>query len=90
MPDVGLTTANEPVSPDEKVVIRYTVEVGGLPVYAESYDVEKLTGELAADRARVAELWLRRLEAVVACRHEPRFSACVTAFVADGAVPGED
>jgi len=84
MPDVGLTSATEPVSPDEKVVIKYTVEVGGLEVYSESYDVEKITEELKADRKGVAELWLRRLEAVVHARHKPRFSATVTAALADG------
>jgi len=29
MPDVGLTTATEPVPPDEKVTIKYSVQVGG-------------------------------------------------------------
>ena len=84
MPDVGLTTANEPLSTQEKVVIKYTVEVSGLPVYSETYDAEKIAKELRSDRKQVSELWLRRLEAVVSCRHKPRFSASLTAFLADG------
>jgi hypothetical protein len=82
MPDAGLTTATEPVPPDEKVAIKYTVEVGMLPVYSETYDVEKIAAEIASDRERVKELWMRRLEAVVHSRDKPRFSASVTAFLA--------
>ncbi|HYF35975.1 MAG TPA: hypothetical protein VD994_11835 [Prosthecobacter sp.] len=84
MPDVGLFTATEPVSPDTKVVIRYSVEVGGLEVYNESYDVEKLAAELKEDEGRVAELWARRIKCVVACRDRPGFSACVTRCLTDG------
>jgi hypothetical protein len=84
MPDLGLTTATEPVPPDEKVTIKYTVEVGMLPVYSETYDVEKIAAEIASDRERVKELWMRRLEAVVRSRDKPRFSASVTAFLTGG------
>ena len=42
MPDVGLFSATDPLSPDYKVVIKYTIEIEGLPVYTESYDATKL------------------------------------------------
>jgi hypothetical protein len=85
MPDVGLTTAGEPVPPDEKVVIKYTVEVGGLAVYAESCDVDKLAAELEADPERTRALWTRRLEAPVRARGARRFSAVLTAGMHDPA-----
>ena len=84
MPDVGLFTATEPVSPDTKVVIRYSVEVGGLQVYNESYSVETLAEELRKDEAKVVELWSRRIKCVVACRHRHGFSSCVTRCLTDG------
>jgi hypothetical protein len=84
MPDVGLTTASEPLPPDAKVVIKYSVEVEGLPVYQESYDVEKLAAELREDRESVKELWFRRIECAVACRHRSEFSASLTSCVARG------
>jgi hypothetical protein len=84
MPDVGLTTATEPVPSDEKVTIKYSVEIGMLPVYSETYDVEKIAGEIVSDRKLVKELWMRRLEAVVHSRDRPQFSASVTAFLAGG------
>ena len=84
MPDIGLTAATEPVPPDEKVTIKYTVEVGALPVYSETYDVEKIAAEIASDREQAKELWMRRLEAVVQCRDKPRLSASVTAYLAEG------
>jgi hypothetical protein len=84
MPDVGLTTATEPVPPDEKVTIKYSVQVGGLAVYSETYDVEKIAAEIASNREQVKELWMRRLEAVVQSRAKPRFSASLTATLADG------
>jgi hypothetical protein len=40
MPDVGLFTATEPLSKDMKVIIKYSVEVEGLPVHSETYDVD--------------------------------------------------
>jgi hypothetical protein len=49
MPDVGLTTNSEPLDDDMRVVIKYSVEVNGLPVYNESYDVDKLREELKED-----------------------------------------
>lgn len=84
MPDVGLTTANEPFPPEAKVVIKYSVEVEGLPVYQESYDLGKLAVELATDRERFKDLWLRRVECVVASRHRPEFSATLTRCLARG------
>ena len=45
MPDVGLTSAADPLDPKYKVVIKYTIEVEGLAIYSESYDVEKLRKE---------------------------------------------
>jgi hypothetical protein len=84
MPDVGFFTATEPVPQDTKVVIRYSVEVGGLQVYNESYDVEKLREELAQDEAKVTELWARRIKCVVSCRNKRGFSACVTRCLTDG------
>jgi hypothetical protein len=32
-----------------KVVIKYAIEIEGLPVYTESYDAEKLRKEVQAD-----------------------------------------
>ena len=68
MPDVGLTTATEPLDPKYRVVIKYSVEVEGLPVYNESYDVDTLAEELEKDEEKAAMLWLRRIKCVVACR----------------------
>ena len=84
MPDVGLTTATEPLDPKYRVVIKYSVEVEGLPVYQESYDIDRLEKELAEDEAKVAELWLRRIKCVVAARHRPMFSARVTNCLGTG------
>lgn len=84
MPDVGLTTATQPLDPDMRVIIKYSVEVEGLPVYSETYDATKIAEELARDEAQVAELWLRRLKCVVASRDQPRFSASLTGCLADG------
>jgi len=78
MPDVGLTTNTEPLDPKYKVVIKYSVEVEGLPVYQESYDVAQLAKELEEDEDKVAKLWLRRIKCVVAARDRPMFSARVT------------
>jgi hypothetical protein len=78
MPDVGLTTNTEPVDPKYKVVIKYSVEIEGLPVYQESYDVAQLAKELEEDEDKVAKLWLRRIKCVVAARDRPMFSARVT------------
>jgi hypothetical protein len=84
MPDVGLTTATEPLDPSYRVIIKYSVEVEGLPVYNESYDVAKIAKEIQEDESAVSELWLRRLKCVVAARHEPAFSATLTSCLADG------
>lgn len=84
MPDVGLFSATEPLSKDMKVVIKYTVEVNGLPVYSETYDVEKLAEELKKDEAKAVETWSRRIKCVVACRNKRGFSSCVTRCLTDG------
>lgn len=84
MPNVGLFSAAEPLSSDMKVSIRYTVEVDGLPVYTELYDADKLAEELERDEEAALELWARRVKAVVECRKQTGFSACVTGFLADG------
>lgn len=84
MPDVGLFTATEPLSKDMKVVIKYSVEVNGLSVYSESYDVGKLADEIKEDEAKAVEIWARRIKCVVACRKRPGFSSCVTRCLTDG------
>lgn len=89
MPDVGLFTATEPLPSHARVVIKYSVEVEGLPVYNETYDADKLTEELQRDEARALDLWARRIRAVVCCRQKPGFSACLTGYLADGICPTE-
>jgi hypothetical protein len=84
MPDVGLTTATEPLDSEYKVVIKYSVEVEGLPVYTETYDAAKIAEELAEDESKVATLWLRRIKCVVACRSKAAFSARLTTCLANG------
>lgn len=84
MPDVGLFTASEPVFKTTPVVIRYSVEVGGLPVYTESYDVDTLAVELEMDEAKALRLWERRLKCVVEARGRAGFSAALTRCLADG------
>ena len=84
MPDVGLFSATEPLPKHYKVVIKYTVEVEGLPVYSETYDVDQLGNELADDADKAASLWFRRIKCVVACRRRSGFSACVTRCLTDG------
>jgi hypothetical protein len=84
MPDVGLFSATEPLPKNAKVVIKYCVEVEGLPVYTETYDLEKIARELAKDADRAMELWARRIRCLVGCRHKPGFSACLTRCLADG------
>lgn len=84
MPDVGLFTATKPVSKKLPVIIRYSVEVGGLPVYTESYDVDTLAAELKKDEAAALTLWSRRLKCPVEARNRPGFSAAVTRCLGDG------
>lgn len=84
MPDVGLTTATEPLSPNCCVIIKYTVEVEGLPVYTETYDVAKLAEEVTRHKALAERLWLRRLWAAVEARNAPAFSATLTHKLAHG------
>ena len=82
MPDVGLTTATEPLPKKAKVVIKYSVEVEGLPVYQESYDVAALADEIEENRDLARDLWFRRVECAVKCRHAEAFSASLTACLA--------
>jgi hypothetical protein len=84
MPDVGLTTATAPLDPSYRVVIKYSVEVEGLPVYNESYDVAKIAVEIGKDAEEVQRLWFRRLQCVIEARHQPAFSAVLTRCLADG------
>jgi hypothetical protein len=84
MPDVGLFTATEPLPEDARIIVKYSVEVEGLPVYSETYDVAKLDRELEEDEAKAVEHWSRRIKCVVACRHRPGFSACLTRCLTDG------
>jgi len=84
MPDVGLFTATQPLS-REPVVIKFSVEVGGLPVYQESYSAETLDTELQKDEAKVADLWMRRLKCVVDSMKRPGFSSSLTRCLVDGA-----
>jgi hypothetical protein len=67
MPEVGLFSATEPLPKDARVVIRYSVEVEGLPVYTETYDVAKIAAELAEDAPRAIEIWARRIRCPVGC-----------------------
>ncbi|HWB05595.1 MAG TPA: hypothetical protein VG796_21430 [Verrucomicrobiales bacterium] len=84
MPNVGLLNAGDPIPPDTTISIRYTVEVGGLPVYTELYDVRKVAGDLTSDREKTVEAWNRRLEAPVMARDKPKFSELVTAHLHSG------
>jgi len=65
-------------------VIKYSVEVNGLPVYTETYDAKEIERELASNEKAVAENWLRRIKCVVCCRKRKGFSACLTRCLADG------
>lgn len=84
MPDVSLFAATEPLSKDMKVIIKYVVEVEGLPVYSETYDVAKLADDLKEDEGKAVEIWSRRIKWIVACRRRPGFSSCLTRCLADG------
>ncbi|HZC34448.1 MAG TPA: hypothetical protein VE242_02480 [Chthoniobacterales bacterium] len=90
MPDVGLTSSAEPLSGDYKVVIKYTIEVEGLPVYSESYDVAKLRKEMEADEQDIREIWFRRVQCVIRCRNRRGFSACLTRCLLDGRICDRD
>src|SRR6187431_3165239 len=84
MPDVGLFTATAPVPKNTPVVIRFSVEVGGLQVYNESYDVDTLAKEVEKDKDKALALWARRLLCVVEARGRSGFSSAVTRCIADG------
>jgi hypothetical protein len=81
MPNVGLHTAGDPLPPDATISIRYTVEVEGLPVYTELYDVRKMAAELEREPEGTLELWRRRLEGPIFARNEPHFSVKVTSHL---------
>ena len=83
MPDVGLTSATPPLPQDAKVVIKYSVQVDGLPVCREPYDLDKLAAELSVDGSKFQELWLRRVECVGRARDQHAFSASLTGCLAD-------
>ncbi len=84
MPDVSLRSSAEPLSEEMKVVIRYSVEVNGLPVYNESYDVDKLEEDLREDPETAVRQWMRRLKCAVCARKRPGFSASLTRCLIDG------
>jgi hypothetical protein len=84
MPDVGLTTFTEPLPKGARVIIKYSVEVEGLPVYTETYDVKTIEKELADDEETVVRNWVRRIKCAVGCRKRHGFSACLTRCLADG------
>jgi hypothetical protein len=84
MPDVSLFTATKPVPDDTPVIIRFSVEVGGLQVYNESYDVDTLAKDVKRDKEKALALWCRRLLCVIEARNRPGFSAAVTRCIADG------
>jgi hypothetical protein len=84
MPDVGLLSFTEPLPQDARLVIKYSVEVNGLPVYTETYDAKEIERELGKDEKAVTENWIRRIKCVVCCRKRHGFSACVTRCLADG------
>ena len=69
-----------------KVVIKYSVEVEGLPVYSETYDVDTLAKELKKDEAKAVEIWSRRIKCVATCRDRAGFSSCLTRCLSDGSV----
>jgi hypothetical protein len=84
MPDVGLLSSMKPLSRDCKVVIRYSIEVNGLAVYNESYDLGTLARELMKNEEAVVRQWVRRLKCPVGCRRRCGFSACLTRCLIDG------
>ena len=69
---------------EARVVIKYSVEVEGLPVYSETYDVDTLAKELKKDEAKAVEIWSRRIKCVAACRDRAGFSSCLTRCLSDG------
>jgi hypothetical protein len=48
MPDGGLTSSAERLKEEYKVVIKYTIEIEGLPFYTDSSDAAKLRKEVEA------------------------------------------
>lgn len=83
MPDVGLTSATKPLPQAAKVVSKYSVQIEGLPVCQEPYDLDKLAAELSVDGSKFKELWLKRGECVVRARDQHAFSASLTGCLAD-------
>ena len=66
MPDVGLLTSAEPPPALAKVIIKCSVEVNGLPVYSETYNVKKIEQELKKAPNAVHRNWLRRIRCAAA------------------------
>ena len=83
VPEVGLTNATQPLPQDAKVVIKYSVQVRRFARLPGTYDVDKLPAELNADRSKFKDLWLKRVEGVVAARDQHAFSASLTGCLAD-------
>lgn len=84
MPDVGLLNASEPLGSSRRLVIKISYEVDELPVYSESYDVDRLRQEIESNSEQVRERWLWRLLCAVHCRNQPAFSACLTRCLVEG------
>ncbi|HVK58454.1 MAG TPA: hypothetical protein VM735_06725 [Candidatus Kapabacteria bacterium] len=70
MPDLGLFSATDLLPNHYKVVIKYIVEVEGLPVYTETYNVDHLGRELEDDAEKAARIWFSRI--------------CITRCLTDG------
>ncbi len=84
MNDVGLLNSTDPVPPETKMTLRFSVEVGDQAVYTEAYDLDTLADELHEDEAKVLEAWSRRILCAVGSRSRPGFSAAFTRCLADG------
>lgn len=84
MPDVGLFKAAEPLDPDYRVIIKYSVEVEGLPVYQESYNVDTLAKDLEDNPGRLKDIWFRRIQCAVNSRERHGFVAALTRCLTDG------
>lgn len=84
MPNVGLLTASDPLQEKNRVIIRYSIEVDGLAVYNESYDVDTVRQELATNGKEALKRWSWRLLGAAYCRDKKGFSACLTRSLVDG------
>ena len=64
--DVGLTSSGERLKEEYKIVIKYTIEIEGLPIYTENYDAAKLRKEVEANEQTLREYWFRRVKVLLA------------------------